>query len=239
MELGYWNFKGMAESIRWLAAYLGIEITEVNPKSNEDWTAMKAEFGSPFPNLPYLVDGRFKLTESLAISDYMIKKAQREDLLGNYGIERVRIRQIEGVVDDIRRQFYMEIMVSKSDHEVLMKRLLQPDSKVQQKIKQLSDYLGDKEYFMGHITWADFFFVYAAEVDGAMCMSLGFECPFSKHSNLRRLIERIKNLPGVKELHDKRMGVEFFPSNIAPFKFLTIQEIVDQKKDIFGVYSSA
>jgi glutathione S-transferase len=38
--------------------------------------------GLIFPNLPYVIDGDFKLTESKAIHLYIIKKSGKTDLLG-------------------------------------------------------------------------------------------------------------------------------------------------------------
>jgi glutathione S-transferase len=35
------------------------------------------------PNLPYLMDGNLKLTETLAILEYIVLKTQRVELLGN------------------------------------------------------------------------------------------------------------------------------------------------------------
>ena len=36
-----------------------------------------------FPNLPYLIDGDVRFTETLAIAKYIVKKSGKTELLGN------------------------------------------------------------------------------------------------------------------------------------------------------------
>jgi glutathione S-transferase len=55
-----------------------------------------------FPNLPYLIDGDFRLTGSRAIYYYIIEKAKRgEELLGKHFRERARILNVTEVVLDV------------------------------------------------------------------------------------------------------------------------------------------
>jgi len=42
----------------------------------------KSKLNLDFPNLPYLINGDFKLTESIAIARYIIRKSNKKDLLG-------------------------------------------------------------------------------------------------------------------------------------------------------------
>jgi glutathione S-transferase len=45
------------------------------------WTDVKPTLGLDYPNLPYLIDEEFKLTESMAIMKYIAAK-WRPELLG-------------------------------------------------------------------------------------------------------------------------------------------------------------
>jgi glutathione S-transferase len=42
----------------------------------------KSKLGFDFPNLPYLINGDFKLTETAAIVRYIIRKSNKTELLG-------------------------------------------------------------------------------------------------------------------------------------------------------------
>ena len=71
--LGYWNIRGMAQSIRYQLIYQGIEYNEeiYEPAKGEDvranWMNVKHNLGIEFPNLPYFIDGKLKMSETLAI----------------------------------------------------------------------------------------------------------------------------------------------------------------------------
>ena len=44
-----------------------------------------------FPNLPLLVDGDYKLTESKAIMLYLCMKAKKEEMLGKTNMDKLLI----------------------------------------------------------------------------------------------------------------------------------------------------
>ncbi len=63
MKLGYWGFRGRAQGARLMLAYSGLEWEPVNYVEKEKWFEEdKKNLGIEFPNLPYLIDGDFKLT---------------------------------------------------------------------------------------------------------------------------------------------------------------------------------
>lgn len=81
--LGYWGIRGLAQPIRFLLAYLGVEYTNKNYLAPEEWFGKdKNDLGLDFPNIPYLIDGDVKITESSAIPVHLIKKHKRNELLG-------------------------------------------------------------------------------------------------------------------------------------------------------------
>lgn len=81
--LGYWSIRGLVQPIRFLLAYLWVEYTNKAYANPEEWFGKdKNELGFEFPNIPYLIDGDLKITESSAIPVHLIKKHKRNDLLG-------------------------------------------------------------------------------------------------------------------------------------------------------------
>ena len=85
---GYWSIRcGPRGNVnRNILNYAGVDYTEkfYNPETEEgraEWASDKVNLGIPFANLPYLIDGDFKLTESKAVTLYICEKWAPE-LLG-------------------------------------------------------------------------------------------------------------------------------------------------------------
>ena len=229
MELGYWGIKGVAEPIRWLAAYLGSDIKEYTPATPEEWFgAKKAQVGGDFPNLPYLADGDYRLTESSAIPVYLILKAGKQELIGADAKEQGRVRQIEGVLSDIR-QNCMKILFAPADQLAVAQKTFEPNGQTMQKIEQLSKFLGEKEYFLGHLTYADIIFAYTADISGAIAVSLGLPCPYCGFENLSKLKDRVHGLNGIKQRFESSKDVPFMPPQMVPFPLFTTAQCEAQK----------
>jgi glutathione S-transferase len=223
MEFGYWGIKGVAEPIRWLIAHLGLAVKEWNPASPEEWGTRKATTG-PFPNLPFFFDGDFALTESGAIPVYLIHKAGKTDLLGKTLQDQARVRQIDGVLADIRQSFF-KVLFAPGDHKENIGKAIEAGSAIANKVDQLAAFLGDKPFFLGYLTWADFQFAYLSQMAGAVAHSLGLKCPVAAHENLKTLIKAIVALPGVAERFNASKPVPFMPPTMMPFPVHTIAEI--------------
>jgi len=61
--------------------------------------------GLKFPNLPYLIDGDTKVTESIAILKYLARRFNREDLLGKTLEDYALVETYLGVINDIQVTF--------------------------------------------------------------------------------------------------------------------------------------
>ena len=84
LVLGYWNGRGMfyGNVTRFLIAYSGTPCKIIEFVMGEDeWTNKKASNFMPFPNLPYITQGPFQLSETLAICQYICQK-RKPELLG-------------------------------------------------------------------------------------------------------------------------------------------------------------
>lgn len=74
--LGYWGVRGLGQVSRVLLSYTGAAWEDVRYTSPEQWFEKdKQNLGIPFPNLPYLIDGDFELTESKSINKYIIARS--------------------------------------------------------------------------------------------------------------------------------------------------------------------
>lgn len=77
--LGYWKIRGLAAQIRYMFYFLNVDfedkLYEVHGETPDwdrsEWLDEKFSLGLEFPNLPYLIDGETKITETVAIMQYI------------------------------------------------------------------------------------------------------------------------------------------------------------------------
>lgn len=81
IKLGYWKIRGLASQIRYQMAYLGVEFEDVVYEQGDEpdfdrsaWLNVKDTLGLVFPNLPYIIDGNVKLSETYSIMKYIAAK---------------------------------------------------------------------------------------------------------------------------------------------------------------------
>ena len=66
----YWNFRGgpRGNSTRYLLNYCGVNYQEKSyVLGGEEWGTFKQSGQIPFANLPNIVDGKYSVTETLAV----------------------------------------------------------------------------------------------------------------------------------------------------------------------------
>ncbi|XP_028589693.2 glutathione S-transferase Mu 1-like isoform X1 [Podarcis muralis] len=156
VTLGYWDIRGLAHAIRLLLEYTGtaFEDKQYAPGDAPDfdasqWLNAKETLGLDFPNLPYLIDGETKITQSNAIMRYI---ARKHKMCGESEEEMVRIDMLENHIMDLRMAF-AKVCYS-PDFEKLKPEYLE---QIPGKLKLLSRFLGDKKWFAGKkITYVDF-----------------------------------------------------------------------------------
>mmetsp|Transcript_20706 Transcript_20706/g.3349 ORF Transcript_20706/g.3349 Transcript_20706/m.3349 type:complete len:105 (+) Transcript_20706:40-354(+) len=85
--VGYWDIRGIGAHIRLLLTHLGVDfdfrgyVCGDGPQfDRSDWFNEKFTLGLQFPNLPYLIDGDVKVTETTAILSYVCQKYRPEYL---------------------------------------------------------------------------------------------------------------------------------------------------------------
>ena len=103
ITLGYWKSRGRAQVPRLLLSYTGAAWEDVQYSQSEQWFGKdKMGLGLDFPNLPYLIEGNYNITETNAICTYIIdRSSKREELLGATHQERAKILSVSGVITDV------------------------------------------------------------------------------------------------------------------------------------------
>jgi len=151
--LTYWDIRGLGQHIRLLLEYTGTEFEDTHPKS---WVTEKFNLGLDFPNLPYYIDGDLKITQSNAIMRYI---ARKHDMVGKNDKEKTQCDMVEGFAEDMRMAWrflcYVNHFKDKYDLEELKTEYLK--DKLPPMLKQLSEYLDERDWFVGDsITYVDF-----------------------------------------------------------------------------------
>jgi len=149
----------------------------------------KSKFGLDFPNLPYILDGDVKLTETHAIIMYICDKAGRSDMLGKNRSDVYKIAMLHGVIKDVQNAVYQ---VNANGGEETLKNEKLKD--IMPKLKSLSQFLGNKEYLMGYVTALDFGFYAIAGI-----MNEHMKGVLESFENLGAWKKRIDNIPEIKE----------------------------------------
>ncbi|XP_012607054.1 glutathione S-transferase Mu 2 isoform X1 [Microcebus murinus] len=156
MTLGYWELRGLAHAIRLLLEYTDSSYEEKTYTMGDapdydrsQWLNEKFKLGLDFPNLPYLIDGAIKITQSNAILRYI---ARKHNLCGETEEEKIRVDILENQAMDTRMQ--MATVCYSPDFEKLKPEFLEG---LPEKMKLYSQFLGTRPWFAGDkITFVDF-----------------------------------------------------------------------------------
>ncbi|VDM31431.1 unnamed protein product [Hydatigera taeniaeformis] len=201
--LAYWNIRGLAEQSRLLLKYLGVEYNDkqykVGPPPNLDrveWLSEKFSLGLDFPNLPYYIDGDYKLTQSGAILEYI---ADRHGMVPDCKKRRAVLHMLQCEIMDLRMAFVKPCY--SPDFEKLKPSIFEA---MDQKLPNFEKFLGDKEWLTGDkINYPDF----------ALCELLNQMKKFEptclkKYPKLQAYLERFE-LAEQSRLLLKYLGVEY------------------------------
>jgi len=191
VTIGYWAIRGLAEPLRLLAEYSGVKYNQKKYTSYEDWVADKTSLGFDFPNLPYLIDGDKKVTESDAIAQYIVLKGGKKELLGKTDDDIVKLATVRGVFNDAKNAF-MKIVYSKDFNDQVEGVLT---NSVLPKYAQLDKFIGSGTGLTGTgLTYIDFFFYEFSQLLLAKDSTI-----LDKYPNLKKLVDHVENLPAIQE----------------------------------------
>lgn len=157
VTLGYWKIRGLASPIRYLLEYCNVQYEEHQyvqgdaPEfSRDDWLNKKMTLNLDFPNLPYLIDGKLRFTESQAIMRYVCNKWNPE-LLGKTLEDKAHVDMLTGVVKDVYGPVISHCYGT-GDKQKLVEGAFSA-------LPGLVKYLGSKKFLVGdYVTFVDFCF---------------------------------------------------------------------------------
>ncbi|XP_064484954.1 glutathione S-transferase 2-like [Ornithodoros turicata] len=154
--LGYWNIRGLAEPVRYILRYKGVDFEDrrynFGPPPAYDfseWADNKAALNLSFPGLPYYIEGDVKLTQSLAIMRYL---ARKHGLDAANEVQKRELDLMEQQVCELRWGlgrviFSLDFDLSQKKYMALLPQTLEPYAK----------YFTDKKWVLGErISYVDF-----------------------------------------------------------------------------------
>ena len=155
--LGYWKIRGLAAPIRYMFHYLGVDfedkLYECGDAPDFDksaWLNEKETLGLEFPNLPYLIDGETKLTETVAIMHYIASKYQPALLGSNASVKGRILMLLEHIVTLKKRA--TEPCYTTGDKEAIV-------DDCRPLLAKIVEVKGDNTWIAGqNLTWLDFYF---------------------------------------------------------------------------------
>ncbi|KFM68797.1 Glutathione S-transferase Mu 1, partial [Stegodyphus mimosarum] len=192
--LGYWDIRGLGQSIRFMLVYTETEFEHKKyafgpaPEYSTDaWLKEKYTLGLDFPNLPYYIDDDVKLTQSIAIMRYLARKHKLEP---ETEAEKIRADLVEQQVADFRRSF------GKTAYDSSFKIKKEYMKVLPDKLKEFSDYLGKRLWFASQdkITYVDFMMyevLYRHKLIAPDCLN--------KFQNLKDYFDRFEKLPAIQK----------------------------------------
>lgn len=199
-KLTYFDLRALAEPIRLLFAYGGINYEDVRI-ADDKWPEVKPTM--PMGQMPILeIDGQV-VHQSVAIGRYVAKKV---GLAGANDWEQLLIDVAVDTVSDLRSK--MSTAFWDEDEAVKTKKL------AELKKDTIPFYLGKLDaivqenngYFvLGKLTYADIFFVGVLDYMNYMA---GFDLT-EKHANLKKVVDNVSGVESIKAWLEKRPKNEF------------------------------
>jgi glutathione S-transferase len=102
LTFGYWGVRGRGQITRLVCAHTGVKWEDKVYQSPEEWFGQdKQELGILFPNLPYIIDGDIKVSESDILPRYVIKKSGQTELLGKNARDMAMVDNVIYTVLDL------------------------------------------------------------------------------------------------------------------------------------------
>lgn len=205
-KLVYFNGRGRAEINRLLFASAGVEYEDV--RAAEDWTT-KYKAASPTGQAPYLYVDDVIIAQSLAIARYLARE------FGCYGSGSLEAGKIDMIVDSVDELGVTYGRVCFAEGEVKAKLEKQFVDKIPSVLNMLETYIkanGGGHVVGSKVSLADLAIMhYMSDMMVGPAAELGKAVKegVDKHPNVAQLIDKVANLPNIKQWIEKRPKTEW------------------------------
>lgn len=225
---GYWDVRGLGEPIRMVLRWAGADYEDRQYKMREGadmatiagmWREEKYDLGLPFPNLPYFIDGDIKLTQSLAILNYV---GEKYGLAPETAEERFRALQVQQVCMDFIMDGVKIFYAGKEAFEAGKGGHIE---KSKEWLKQFSDYLGQRKFICGNKLTATDFLLQEA-MSRVEFLQPGMT---ALNYNLAEYDARMKTLPELVNFYNSEQGQKRMGINAPIAAFNSIDDYVFAK----------
>ena len=178
------------------------------------WTDVKFTLGMEYPNLPYLIDGETKISETAGIMQYIAKK-WCPDLLGKTSAELGRANMLWAHVFDLKMKSTGPCYAGDGNAETII-------DDIRPILAGIVKAMGSSKWIAGeNLTWLDFYF--AENMDMLDKLSDGlFYAEFPTMQEYWERFISLENLSGAWADDSKLMKTPF---NNKMAKLLNVQEI--------------
>lgn len=207
--LGYWNIRGLAHSIRLLLRHVNANFKEelYDEMNMDTWKNVKPSLNVDFPNLPYIFDGKVKISQSVAILRHLGRKF---NLAPTNHVDQARLDVLEMQIMDWRTVGF-EIWYGPKDK--FNKELPAHHQVMKDQMAQLSRFMGAGPFVLGDkLTYIDFMLY--EFLDNQRRLFKGLLAP---HKNLEHFVKHMEHLPKVKAYleSDEYKKVNFITAHMA------------------------
>ena len=204
-KLGYWKIRGLAQPIRLLFKYTNTPFEDVlyvqgdGPEfSRQSWLDVKFTLGLDFPDLPYYIDGDFKITESSAIIRYI---ADKNNLLGKDPETRAVAKMLENIIVTWRNK---NARTAYNPNFETMKADLLKDVETNY-LQKFVAILGKRQWAAGNdLTYVDFMLYEVVFV--AFAMDSSFR---EKYPKLVEYTSKVEALPAIKSYMESAEFIKY------------------------------
>nr|XP_042895694.1 glutathione S-transferase Mu 1-like [Parasteatoda tepidariorum] len=204
VTVGYWDIRGLAEPIRYLLHFKNVLFEDKRYQFGDStWEKEMFTLGLDFPNLPYYIDDKVKLTQCTTILRYL---AEKYGMDGKTEEDKLRVSLSEQQIIDFRMKFFATLLTA--DFEKTKKEYLE---KVPDQLKLISAFLGNRKFLAGdYLTYVDFMAYDTFDFNVLLSQNILDHFPA-----LKAYHERIRNLPELEDYFNSTTYVRW--PIVAPF----------------------